>query len=354
MKQSVKRMAVLTAAGALALTSLTGCTSFDNDDAVATVGKEEIPAGVANFYARMQQAQYETYYAPMMGTTGEALWQQEMEEGKTYEESTKETLLLNLENLYLIRQHAEEYEVALTEEDTKAIEEAAKKFDEDNALEEKEAVSGYKKYIEEYLELVTIQSRMDPKMKEGVNEEVSDEEAAQKSMKYVYFPYSTTDADGNTKDLTEDEKKELKKTAQTFADTLKVSETKDIDALAQKGGYEVKTTTFDSESTAPNADLVKALDALTTEGDVTDVIESDYGIYVGKLTSLLDREATVTEKTNIVAQRKQEQYDSLLADWRKETEITENKKVWNKIDFEKQGVTAKQSDDQYDDAADAE
>lgn len=338
----------------MALTSLTGCTSFDNDDAVATVGKEEIPAGVANFYARMQQAQYETYYAPMMGTTGEALWQQEMEEGKTYEESTKETLLLNLENLYLIRQHAEEYEVALTEEDTKAIEEAAKKFDEDNALEEKEAVSGYKKYIEEYLELVTIQSRMDPKMKEGVNEEVSDEEAAQKSMKYVYFPYSTTDADGNTKDLTEDEKKELKKTAQTFADTLKVSETKDIDALAQKGGYEVKTTTFDSESTAPNADLVKALDALTTEGDVTDVIESDYGIYVGKLTSLLDREATDTEKTNIVAQRKQEQYDSLLADWRKETEITENKKVWNKIDFEKQGVTAKQSDDQYDDAADAE
>ena len=316
----------MTAAGALALTSLTGCTSFDNDDAVATVGKEEIPAGVANFYARMQQAQYETYYAPMMGTTGEALWQQEMEEGKTYEESTKETLLLNLENLYLIRQHAEEYEVALTEEDTKAIEEAAKKFDEDNALEEKEAVSGYKKYIEEYLELVTIQSRMDSKMKEGVNEEVSDEEAAQKSMKYVYFPYSTTDADGNTKDLTEDEKKELKKTAQTFADTLKVSETKDIDALAQKGGYEVKTTTFDSESTAPNADLVKALDALTTEGDVTDVIESDYGIYVGKLTSLLDREATDTEKTNIVAQRKQEQYDSLLADWRKETEITENKK----------------------------
>lgn len=119
-------MAVLIAAGALALTSLTGCTSFDNDDAVATVGKEEIPAGVANFYARMQQAQYETYYAPMMGTTGEALWQQEMEEGKTYEESTKETLLLNLENLYLIRQHAEEYEVALTEEDTKAIEEVAK------------------------------------------------------------------------------------------------------------------------------------------------------------------------------------------------------------------------------------
>lgn len=138
MKQAVRRIAVLTAASALALTSLTGCTSWDNDEAVAKVGEEEIPAGVANFYARMQQAQYETYYAPMMGTTGEALWQQEVEEGKTYEDGTKESLLTNLENLYLIRQHAEEYEIALTEEDTKAIEEAAKKFDEDNALEEKE------------------------------------------------------------------------------------------------------------------------------------------------------------------------------------------------------------------------
>ncbi len=354
MKQAVKQIAVLAAAGALTLTTLTGCTSFDNDDVVAKVGKEEIPAGVANFYARMQQAQYETYYAPMMGMTGEAIWQQEVEEGKTYEESTKESLLLNLENLYLIRQHAEEYEVVLTEEDTKAIEEAAKKFDEDNALEEKEEVSGYKKYVEEYLKLVTIQSRMDAKMKEGVDEEVSDEEAAQKSMKYVYFPYTTTDADGNRTDMTEDEKAELKKTAQTFADTLKASETKDIDALAEKDGYEVKTATFDSESTAPDAELVKALDALTTEGEVTDVSESDYGIYVGKLTSLLDRDATDAEKTNIIEQRKQEQYDLLLADWRKETEISEYDKVWNKIDFEKRGVTVKQSEEKYDDTAEAE
>ena len=246
MKQSVKQSAVLTSAGALALASLTDCTSLDNEAVVAKVGKEEIPAGIANFYARMQQAQYETYYASMMGTTGDALWQQEMEEGKTYKESTKETLLLNLENLYLIRQHADEYEDALTEEDKKAIEEAA------------------------------------------------------------------------------------------------------------KSGYEVKTTTFASESSAPNEELVKALDALTTEGDVTDVIESDYGIYVGKLTSLLDREATDAEKTNIIEQRKQEQYDSLLEDWRKETDITENERVWNKIDFEKQGVTVKQSEEKYDDIVDAE
>lgn len=337
------------------MSALTGCSSFDNDDVVATVGQDEITAGMANFFARMQQAQYETYYAGMMGTTGDAMWSQEVdEEGTTYEESVKESLLTSLENLYLLKQHASEYEVVVTDEEMKKIQEAAAKFDEDNSLEDKEVVSGYKKYIEEFLRMATLQQKMEAPMKAGVNEDVSDEEAAQKSMKYVYFPYSTTDAEGNKTDMTEEEKETLKATAQTFAENLKASEAKDIDAAAAEGGYEVQTATFDSESVSPDAELIKAVDALETEGETTDVIESEYGLYVGKLVSLLDREATDQEKKSIIEQRKQEQYDKLIETWRKETEITENKKVWDKIDFEKQGVTIKQSEEQYDEVPAAE
>lgn len=83
MGQWKKRLTIMAAVGALAVTSLTGCGSVDNDEAVATVGEEKITYGVANFYARMEQAQYETYYASWMGTTGEELWAQEVEEGST-------------------------------------------------------------------------------------------------------------------------------------------------------------------------------------------------------------------------------------------------------------------------------
>ena len=65
-----KKVAVLTLAGALAAMSVTGCGSIKEDATVATVGDEKITLGVANFYARLQQGQYETYYAGMMGTTG--------------------------------------------------------------------------------------------------------------------------------------------------------------------------------------------------------------------------------------------------------------------------------------------
>ena len=71
MVRLAKRLAVLAVAGTLTATSLTGCGTINTDETVATVGDEKITLGVANFYARLQQAQYETYYASMMGTTAE-------------------------------------------------------------------------------------------------------------------------------------------------------------------------------------------------------------------------------------------------------------------------------------------
>ncbi len=342
MKQWKKRVAACGIAGMMAVTSLTGCGSMNNDDVVATVGESEIKLGVANFYARMQQAQYETYYAGLMGTTGDEMWSKETD-GKTYEQTVKSDVIKSLENLYLLEQHTADYDVSLTDEEKKAIEDAADQFDENNALEDKEAVSGYTKYVKEMLELETIQKKMEDAMTTDVDTNVSDEEAAQKAMKYVYFTYTKSEDDGSTSTMSDDEKAEVKSTAESFAENLKNSDAKDIDIAANEAGVEVQSATFDSESTSPNEDLVKAVDALETEGDVTDAIETDSGVYVAKLTSMLDRTATDTKKQSIVEERKQDAYDSLIKKWRKETDISVNKKVWKKVDFQKQGVTVRDS-----------
>lgn len=346
-----KKAAVLTAAGVLAATAVTGCSGSINTDAVvATVGDDEISLGVANFYARMTQGQYETYYASMMGTTGDAMWTQEAGEDQTYEESVKDGLLENLENMYLISQHAADYEVSLTEEEEDAIAEAAAQFDEDNTDEAKETVSGYRKDIEEFLRLATIQTKMDSKMREGVDEEVSDEEAAQKAMQYVFFSYTTTDDSGNTTELTDEEKESLKTDAQSLVDRVNAGE--DISTVAEELGQTAYDLTFDSESTSPNEDLIAAVDAFDTEGQVTDVIEADDGLYVGRLTSLLDRDATDQKKETIIEERRQEQYDSLLEEWRNDTDIQVDEKVWDKVDFEDTGVTIITSETEEETATD--
>ncbi len=333
-----KRAAVVTAAGVLAAVSVTGCSgSIDTDAVVATVGDEEITFGVANFYARLTQGDYETYYASMMGMAAEDMWAQEFDEDTTFEEQIKDSIMESLEDMYVLSQHAADYDIALTEEEKSAISDAAEQFEADNTDAAKEAVSGYKKDIEKVLELATIQNKMDSAMKEGVDEEVSDEEAAQKSMQYVLFSYTSTDDSGNSTELTDEEKEELKTTAQSLADRSAAGE--DFAAVASELGAEAQTATFDSESTSPSEDLIAAADALQNEGDVTGLVETDSGIYVAELTSLLDREATDAEKETIVEQRRQDQYDSLLEEWKDAVEIEVNDRVWDKVDFIDQGVT---------------
>lgn len=332
-----KKAVAAAAFSVMATMAVTGCSgSIDTDAVVATVGDEEMTLGVANFYARLNQGQYETYLASMMGTTAEEMWEQETD-GTTYEKTTKDGIMENLENLYLMSQHAEEYSVSLTEEEQDAITAAAEQFEADNSDEVKEVVSGYKKDIEKVLELLTIQDKMYEPMRAGVDEEVSDEEAAQKSMQYLFFSYTTTDDSGSSVELTDEEKESLKSTAQSASDRAAAGE--EMETIAEESGIEVQTATFDAESTTPNSDLVAAADALTSEGEVTAPVETDSGIYVAKLTSLLDREATDAEKENIVEQRRTEQYNSLLQEWRDAAEISVNDRVWDRVDFIDQGIT---------------
>ena len=288
-----KKAAMLTAAGVLSAMTVTGCSGSINTDAVvATVGEENITLGVANFYARMLQGQYETYYASMMGTTGEKMWTQDAGEDQTYEESVKDGLMENLQNMYLISQHAADYEVSLTDDEKEAEEEVRRFLSECSA-------NGLRK--------ISIITGKGLHSEDGVGV--------------------------------------LRSTVQTVLDESGlVSEKANAPISAGGSGalwiiLTASDLTFDSESTSPNEDLIAAVDAFETEGETTDVIEADNGLYVGQLTSLLDREATDQEKASIVEQRRQDQYDSLLEEWRNGTDISVKEKVWNKVDFEDTGVT---------------
>lgn len=331
-----KKVLTLALAGVLLMTSLTGCGSLKEDDVVATVGDQEITAGVANFYARYTQAMYETYYAAYMG--GDDMWTTEAEEGKTYEDSVKDSVLEELETMILLEQHAEEYGVSLSDEEKKVIEDAAKQFDDDNKDADKDKVSGSPETVERVMTLIAMEQKMRTAIEDEADTNVSDEEAAQKSMQYVEFAY--TPADGES-EMTDDEKEEVKKQAEAFAEGAKAAE--NFDTYVSEQGLEASTATFDADSTNPTAEVVEAADQMK-EGEISDVIETDDGCYVVKLTSLLDREATDLEKESIVNERKSEKYSDTCEQWLEEAEIKVHKNVWKKVDFKKLSVTIKQEE----------
>lgn len=332
-----KRILVLGMAVVMVGTLLTGCTKLKKEDVVATVGDSKITGDIANFYARYQQAQYETSYGSLLGDN---MWEQEVSSGETYEDTMKVTILESLEQLYVLEDHMKDYEVTISDEEKTKIEDAAAKFIKANKADAKEAISADTKTVTRVLTLLTIQEKMYTAMTADVSTEVTDEEAAQKSMQYIAFDFNTTDENGATVEADDATKAEFKEKADAFLAGAKEAE--DFAAYTTEAGYEVKPATFDKETTTPSPELIKAADALE-EGALTEVVATDTAYYVAKVTSLLDRAATDTKKTGIVNQRKQDQYKSIYDGWKKDTKITEDKKNWKKISFIKEGIKVKEA-----------
>ena len=330
-----KRLFALALAGVLAAATLTGCGSLKGDETVATVDDTKIDADLANFFARYTQATYETYYSAYLG---ENMWNSDASDGETYEESVKSSVLKSLEDMILLERHMEDYDVSITDEDKAMIKETTQQFLNDNSLDDKNLVSGNEKTVNRALTLMAVQQKMRTAIQAGADTEVSDEEAAQKSMDYVFISYQTKDDSGNSKDVSDDEKAQLKSQAEAIASGLK--EGGDLNALAEEQGATVQTLTFDKDTTSPDEDLIKAADALG-EGESTDVIETEKGCYVAKVTSLLDRTATDSKKSQIVQERQTKLYDDTVKKWRKKADIKVHKSVWKKVSFQKVSVKMK-------------
>lgn len=330
-----KRLFALALAGVLAAATLTGCGSLKGDETVATVDDTKIDADLANFFARYTQATYETYYSAYLG---EDMWNSDASDGETYEESVKSSVLKSLEDMILLEKHMKDYDVSITDEDKAMIKETTQQFLDDNSLDDKNLVSGNEKTVNRALTLMAVQQKMRTAIQAGTDTEVSDEEAAQKSMDYVFISYQTKDDSGNSKDVSDDEKAQLKSQAEAIASGLK--EGGDLNTLAEEQGATVQTLTFDKDTTSPEEDLIKAADALG-EGESTDVIETEKGCYVAKVTSLLDRTATDSKKSQIVQERRTKLYDDTLKKWRKKADIKVHKDVWKKVSFQKVSVKMK-------------
>lgn len=336
-----KKMLVLAIAGIMAVSSLTGCKSVktvDSEEVLMTVNGEEVTAGVANFYARYTQAQYETYYGAYMG---ENMWAMEVEEGVTYEQEVKDTVLEMVQIMVLSEQHMDEYGVKLTDADKELIAKAAQDFADANVQKAKDMVSGDAATVERIMTLQAITQKVQNAISETVDTKVTDKEAAQKKMEYVHVPFVSYDEENNQITMTDEDKATQRASFEAIKEAVANGE--DFDKAAEANGAVVTELTFDSESTNLDEEVIKAADKLG-KGEYSDVIETESGIFFVKLVSLLDRDATDTKKDEILVQRKSDKYVEICDQWVADAEIEVKEDVWGKVDFNELTVTYKQAE----------
>ena len=341
MKKIMKRLTALAVVSTMVFTSLVGCattSSVDNSEVVATIGDSQVTAGVANFYLRYQQSGMEEIYAMYFG---EDFWNAPLTDGSTYAANLKDQVQKSLHEFYVLEDHMGEYNVTLTEAELAEIDAAAEAFVAANSSKTLEAISGEKEIVAVALSLFTINEKMYEAMTADVDTVVTDEEAAQKRLRY-YSQNKTKSENGVSVDLAEEELAALKVEMETVLDGAKAKGS--LEAYGEEKELGTYTLTFDSESTATAKEVIEAADKLK-EGEFSDVIETEYLYYVVQLESEFDKEATETRKDEIVEERRVEAYSAIAEKWLVETKMELNQEVWDKLVVDTLKVLAKEQEE---------
>lgn len=315
--------------GIMAVSAVAGCGGVNKNAVVATFDGMEVPLGVANFAARLQQAGYDDFYVAYFG---EDVWGSDLYgSGTTMESQVKDGVMESLFDMYTLEAHMGEYEVALSEEDKGAITQAASDFIAANTKDALEAIGADQETVERYLTLATIQSRMQEVIIADADTNVSDEEAKTSAYSYVRVSKTSyTDEDGNSAEYTTAQLTELSKTVGNFDTEAKAGTLEDA---AEKYEYNVSSGTFTADDSNLEEAVLTALKGLE-EGEVSDVIDTDSYYYVVRLDAETDPEATEETRQDIISERQNSLYEEVLSGWEEGHEWKVDDKVWEKVSFD--------------------
>ena len=301
---------------ALAAAGLAGCgDKVDGTAAALVINDEEVNLGTANFYLRHQQAETANMMQSYGLTSSDLMWDQAISDSQSYGDSLKENCQDSLVNMVVLRQHAEEYGVSLTEEETQKIDETAQAVMDANP-DAMERIGASKEDVAQVLELYTYQQKMREPMVADTDREVSDEEAAQTTVTYARISLEGEDG----AELTEDEKAELKADAEEVLAQIQASadpSAADFSTIADgvNEDFMASSLSYGSDDTILEDTVKEAVSSLTDGQVYGSVIETEEYYYIVRLDQAFDAEATETEKESIISQRESENYDAKLQEW---------------------------------------
>ena len=316
---------------ALACAGLAGCgDKVDGTKTAMVINDEEINVGTANFYLRHQQAETANMMQSYGLTSSDLMWDNAISDSQTYGDSLKSNCQDSLVEMVLLRQHAEEYGVSLSEDETQKIDTAAQEVMDANA-DAMERMGASKEDVIQVLELYTYQQKMYDPMIEDTDREVTDEEAAQTTISYARISLKGDD----DAELTDDEKAALKSDAEEVLSQIENSadpSTADFSTISEGVNEDFTSTSFSygSDDTIMDDKVKEAVSGLS-DGQVYDgVIETDDYYYVVRLDQAFDAEATEDEKETIISERESDNYNNKLQEW-VDASTVETKSGWDNL-----------------------
>ena len=314
-----RKIATLCLAIVLFSSNLTGCTIGKTEIVLNmnSVGRNHVFSinGVkcTKEEARLYLCNYQNIYGNAYGIN---LWDKdyaEMEESANLEDYVKDVTLSELANIMCMGQMAEQQEIVLTEDEKKKASDAAEEYYESLSRYEKSYIGIDRNKLKEIYEKYAIAQKLYNMLTQGINEEVSDDEARVVRIHQIYV---------KNEEVALQVQKKLASGDKFDALASNYNEANVIEKYLVRGEYPIEVE-----------NIVFRLD----NDEQSDMIATEKGYYFIKCINKYEEELTEANKEVIVVKRRKEQFDDKFVEFVESSQFDLNERVWKNITVDTSG-----------------
>ncbi len=261
--------------------------------------------------------QYESAYGSGIWSAGGS--------GVDLKENLKQTVLARLAKVKIMNIMAGHYQVSLSNGDKAIAQQAARTYYSSLSDAQKAIMRGVDEAkLTEMYEEYAVASRLYDKLTEGVNTEISDDEARVVKLHQIALLKERTAEDGT---IIRSDSEELRSRGEELK--KRIDDGEDFDTLAYSCNEAEELSVNLAKGDAPAQ--VEELCFNLAEGEVGGPVVTDQGVCLFKCISTYDRQQTDERKLKLAAERKKAAFDGKYEEFSSGMEIYLNEELWNSI-----------------------
>ncbi len=276
-------------------------------------GENDITYGEYYIYAKTVEEDYRQSY-------GNGVWELELkvnDENRTVRDITIEDIIEDINRVKVLAEHAADYSITLSDSEMAEIENRAEEFYgglTDKDIKETEIT---KDIVNKVITDNMLAKKVYDQVLTDYDFEISDEEARMITFYDMAFECYSIEKDGSVKEYT-DEKKALQlEKANEALSSLAQEEGTTYDDIVNRYGLE-----YSSEYTMSKSELIEEYGESVankilelSNGEVSVVIETQYGYNIFKMIDSSNEELTKENKQQIVSSKQKEYFNGVYSDW---------------------------------------
>lgn len=312
-----KRM-IIAIIGFLCILPLSGCTTRESDGTEAVLykfGDSTITFGEYYIYAKTIEEEYQKAY-------GNGVWSLELtigEEKRSVKDVTIRDLISDINRVKVLVAQTEEMQISLSDSEKAEVENAAAAFY--SGLTEKDIAETEvtKQLVEKVMEENMLAEKVYRQVISEYDFEISEEEARMTTFYDMIFECYEAKKDGTVEEYTEEKKASQLERANEALSSLAQDENVTYDTIV--GKYDLQ---YAASYTMSRTDLVQEYGESVankilelSDGEVSTVIQSEYGYHIFKMIKANDQELTKKNQESIISQKQKEYFSGMYEEWKK-------------------------------------